>query len=313
MSQYKTDLLVSIIMPAYNVEKYIGASITSVINQTYSNWELFVIDDGSTDGTAAIVQSFIEKDDRIKYLHQENARQARARNNGISHAKGSLLAFLDSDDMWLPQKLEKSLASFDLEQYDLIFTNTYTTDEEIIDVSNTSYKVMNVVAREYHGKEALQSFMEYNRVPTLTVLVKKSVVEKVGLFDEYCVPAEDFDLWMRLLKDGAKFKSIDLPLSIYRVQESSSTALDRFATASVVKSIAKNFSSQELKELQVDQHLRRWILRWIEFSLNKTTISKFKTYVFQFNFRNKLITSLFLFHKFIGFNRFKQLITKALQ
>lgn len=300
-------------MPAYNVEKYIGASITSVINQTYSNWELIVIDDGSTDGTAAIVQAFIEKDDRIKYLHQENARQARARNNGISHAKGSLLAFLDSDDMWLPQKLEKSLASFDLEQYDLIFTNTYTTDEEIIDVSNTSYQVMNVVAKEYHGKEALQSFMEYNRVPTLTVLVKKSVVEKVGLFDEYCVPAEDYDLWMRLLKDGAKFKSIDLPLSIYRVQESSSTASDRLATASVVKSIAKNFSSKELKELQVDQHLRRWILRWIEFSLNKTTISKFKTYVFQFNFRNKLIISLFLFHKFIGFNRFKQLITKALQ
>lgn len=313
MNQSRKDLFVSIIMPAYNVEKYIAASIESVMNQTFKNWELIIIDDGSTDGTADIVKSYIEKDDRIKYLYQENARQARARNNGISHAKGSLLAFLDSDDMWLPQKLEISLASFDLELYDLIFTNSYSTDEGIIDVLSTSFEVMNVKAREYYGKEALQSFIEFNRVPILTVLVKKSALEEVGLFDEYCVPAEDYDLWVRLLKNGSKFKSIDLPLSIYRVQESSSTASDRFATASVVKSIAKNFTSQELKELQVEQYLRKWLLRWIDFSLNKTSISIFKRYVFQFNFSNKLIISLFLFHKFMWFNRFKSQIKKALQ
>lgn len=300
-------------MPAYNVENYIGASITSVINQTYSNWELIVIDDGSTDGTAGIVQSFIEKDGRIKYLYQENARQARARNNGILHAKGSLLAFLDSDDLWLPTKLEQSLVVFDLERYDLVFTNTYMTAETFIDVSNASYDVMQVAAKEYNGTEALLSFMEYNRVPTLTVLVKKSLVEQVGLFDENCVPAEDYDLWVRLLKNGAAFKSIAAPLSIYRVQEASSTASDRLATAAVVTSIAKNFTAQELATLQVDRYLRKWLLRWIAYSLNKTKVSELQAYVIHFNFNNKLITLLFLFRSILGYQRFKHLITKALQ
>jgi teichuronic acid biosynthesis glycosyltransferase TuaG len=313
VSQYKTDLLISIIMPAYNVEKYIGDSITSVINQTYSNWELIVIDDGSTDDTAAIVKSFIEKDDRIKYLYQENARQAKARNNGISHAKGSILAFLDSDDLWLPQKLEKSLAFFDLEQYDLLLTNSYLTNNELIDVVHPNYQVMDVKDCVFTGEEALKKFIEINRVPILTVLVKKEIVLKANCFDENCVPAEDFDLWIRLLKNNAVFKSISWPQSIYRIQESSSTASDRFATKPVVKVIVKNFTSIELQNLKVDWFLRKWIHRWIDNCLNPKNVNEFKKYVYHFNFKNKWIVLLFLSHKIIGYNRFKKLITKALQ
>ncbi|MFY7812011.1 MAG: glycosyltransferase family 2 protein, partial [Flavobacterium sp.] len=84
--------LVSIIMPTYNTEKYIRYSIESVISQTYLNWELIIIDDGSTDNTVIIVNEFIKKDSRIRYIYQNNAKQARARNNGIENAKGTILA-----------------------------------------------------------------------------------------------------------------------------------------------------------------------------------------------------------------------------
>jgi teichuronic acid biosynthesis glycosyltransferase TuaG len=93
-------------MPAYNAEKYIGDSIKSVLAQTYSNWELIVVDDGSTDGTAAVVREFVDRDNRIKYFYQENGRLGKARNTGIGHAAGPLIAFLDSDDLWVETKLE---------------------------------------------------------------------------------------------------------------------------------------------------------------------------------------------------------------
>src|SRR5919106_5413407 len=97
--------LVSVIMPAYNAEKYIAGSIRSVIVQTYSDWELIVVDDGSTDSTATVVQEFVARDPRIKYIFQENGRLGKARNTGIRNSSGPLIAFLDSDDLWVPIKL----------------------------------------------------------------------------------------------------------------------------------------------------------------------------------------------------------------
>src|SRR5215467_11570142 len=101
--------LVSIIMPAYNAEKYIADSIRSVLAQTYTDWELIVVVDGSTDNTASLVQQFVTRDSRIKYFFQENGRLGKARNTGIKNASGSLIAFLDSDDLWLETKLELQL------------------------------------------------------------------------------------------------------------------------------------------------------------------------------------------------------------
>lgn len=300
-------------MPAYNVEKYISESISSVINQTYTNWELIVVDDGSTDATASIVKTYCKEDKRVKYLYQINSRQARARNYGIANAQGAIIAFLDADDLWLPDKLEKTLGYFDLDKYDLIFTNAYTTDSKTIDVYETSYDTMSIASYEYSGKEALRLFIEINRIPILTVLVKRMVIQEAGLFREEFVPAEDYDLWLRLLKMGKVFKSIDKPLSIYRIQENSSTAYDRWATRAVIKSIERNFNKLELIDLGVEKHLRKWILRWIDFYLSSNNISELKGYVSAFNFETNTINALFLFNKFTGFPRFKDLIKKKLQ
>ena len=103
--------LVSVIMPNYNGEKFLAETIESVLAQTYSNWELLITDDCSTDGSVALIRSFAEKDPRIKlFVQDENRGAAEARNRSLREANGKWIAFLDSDDLWLPEKLERQIA-----------------------------------------------------------------------------------------------------------------------------------------------------------------------------------------------------------
>jgi len=277
-------MLISIIMPAYNAEKYIALSIDSVLAQTYPNWELIIVDDGSTDNTASIVKGYVIKDYRIKYIYQKNGKQAKARNNGITNAKGYILAFLDSDDVWLPEKLEISLSNFDTNKYDLLFTNSYYTSDENIDVRSHTYAKMHVISGVYSNDEALKQFIQVNRIPTLTVLVKKEKVLELGGFDSRFVPAEDYDLWIRLLKNGSVFIAIDLVLSIYRLIDESSTAKDRFATDSVLKCLNKNFSFSEIKRLKEQTSIINWAKMFVELHLHDFKTNKnLIIYLWKFN------------------------------
>ena len=120
-SRIVVDGLVSIIMPSWNTDRYIAESIQSVINQTYSNWELIIVDDCSTDNTDDVVASF--QDERIKYFHNEkNSGAALTRNRALIEARGEWIAFLDSDDLWSPKKLEKQIAFMKENGYSLSFT-----------------------------------------------------------------------------------------------------------------------------------------------------------------------------------------------
>src|SRR5690554_2344188 len=126
----QNEALVSIVMPAYNAEKYIGAAIDSVIAQTYQNWELIVVDDASNDNTASVIEEYTKKDIRVKYhrLH-ENSGAAIARNTAIELAHGKYMAFLDSDDTWFPEKLSKQISFMENNNY--LFTCTsYTKIDE---------------------------------------------------------------------------------------------------------------------------------------------------------------------------------------
>ncbi len=123
------DGLVSIIMPSWNTERFISETIQSVINQTYKNWELIIVDDCSTDNTDAVVASF--KDDRIKYLHNvKNSGAALTRNKAMREARGEWIAFLDSDDLWTPDKLEKQVRFMNENGYVLSYTEYEKIDEE---------------------------------------------------------------------------------------------------------------------------------------------------------------------------------------
>ncbi len=232
---------VSVIMPAYNAEQYIGEAVQSVINQSFTRWELIVVDDGSTDNTEVIVKKLAQKDNRIIYLYQTNGKQGKARNLGISVAKGRFLAFLDADDLWLPQKLELTLKEF-ADDIDLVFTNGYLLSDE-----KQIYQepiVMGINGRLYEGIKGFEEFLFGNKIPTLTVVARKEPILKVGSFCDSIVDniykPEDYDLWLKLLYNGAKLKSINIPLSVYRVHDSSTTASDREATSGVME-ILKNF------------------------------------------------------------------------
>ena len=123
------DGLVSIIMPSWNTEKFIAETIQSVLDQTYTNWELLIVDDCSSDRTDEVVASF--KDDRIKYFHNErNSGAALTRNKAMWEARGEWIAFLDSDDLWMPEKLEHQLKFMNENGYKLSFTEYEKFDEE---------------------------------------------------------------------------------------------------------------------------------------------------------------------------------------
>lgn len=123
------DGLVSIIMPSWNTERFIAETIQSVLDQTYTNWELIIVDDCSSDNTDEVVASF--KDERIKYLHnKKNSGAALTRNKALREAKGEWIAFLDSDDLWMPEKLEHQIDFMNKNGYSLSFTEYEKIDEE---------------------------------------------------------------------------------------------------------------------------------------------------------------------------------------
>ena len=101
--------LISIITPMYNAEKYVGLTIESVLAQTYKNWEMIIVNDGSKDSSAKIVENYVQKDSRIKLINQTNAGSATARNNALRNAQGQYICFLDADDLWDAVFLEKQI------------------------------------------------------------------------------------------------------------------------------------------------------------------------------------------------------------
>ena len=243
--------LVSVVMPAYNASRFIKESINSVVSQTYENWELIVIDDGSLDSTGAIVREVASKEPRIKYHYQKNGRQARARNAGISRALGQFIAFLDSDDMWLPNKLSVMIGEFSKGSQDLLFSDSYISEQNIENLKIETLSKFGVSAFSYHGHDGLSRFLERNWVPTLTVMAKTDLL-KSHPFDPGVFLAEDYDLWLRILLCGHTIRSIPSVLAIYRIHSGSTSAADRECVGAVLnifKNLANLTDDQSMKFL----------------------------------------------------------------
>lgn len=200
---------VSIIMPAWNAAETIGKSIESVLRQSYGDWELIVVDDGSTDSTSDVVASFA--DPRIHLFFQPNAGVAAARNRGIGKSSGEYVAFLDADDLWLPGKLAAQVAAFRSAgpELGLVHTRllTFASDPELC------------VARDddawYGYLPPWERILVYDFIPTSTVMIRAEVLDEVGLFDEGLFGVEDWDLWIRVLSRYCETR-LDAPLVKYR-------------------------------------------------------------------------------------------------
>ncbi|GEO03223.1 hypothetical protein AAE02nite_08870 [Adhaeribacter aerolatus] len=225
--------LVSIIMPAYNSSKFIGDSIQSVLAQTYSFWELIIVDDGSTDNTKEIVDTFIKLDKRIKYFWQLNGKQGRARNKGIEYSTGDYLAFLDSDDLWENDKLSFQINLINEMKVDLVFGNCYLFDD------HNRLGVTNIQKNIYFGELGIKAFIQNNQVSILTVLCKRDIVVNVKGFSEKLdiQNAEDYHLWLRLMLSGYTFYSDDRVIAGYRQHSGSITNEDKTASLQVINAL----------------------------------------------------------------------------
>ena len=208
------ESLVSVIMPTYNHAKFIGKAIESVLNQTYKNFELIIIDNYSEDETGKIAAPY--KDDRISYLKfRNNGIIAASRNYGIKHSHGDYIAFLDSDDLWLPEKLEKQIEVFkNTKEVAMVYARYKTIKESII--SSDIFPKDN----RYKSGNIFKSLYLWNFIVCSSVMVKKSVLNQIGLFDtnSALIAIEDTDLWLRIaLKYKIKCTN-DSSLLLYRIQ-----------------------------------------------------------------------------------------------
>lgn len=204
--------LVSVIIPSYNSGEYLNEAIESVVNQTYRNLEIIVVNDGSSDDTEEIAKEWQRKDKRIRYLkHSRNKGLSTARNTGIKNSKGEYIAFLDADDIWLPQKLSLQIKKVQGPGADLVFSNWYIWEPE----RNTKIIAFQVDPTQ-DKKSLLHSLVKRNFGSPSTVFLRKSSLEKVGLFDESLNSSEDYDLWLRFCLKDMKIDFIKEPLIYYR-------------------------------------------------------------------------------------------------
>lgn len=217
-------MLISIIMPTYNREVFLPVAIESVIAQSYKELELIIVDDGSTDNSRELINAYAEKDSRIKYLYQENQRQSVARNYALSIAKGEFICFLDSDNYWPLDKLEKSIKAF--EQYpaaDIIYGDCVTIDEDGNELHRHNM-------RRYSGWIAAL-LLKDNFVSMNTTMTRRKCFDELGGMSGKRRVADDYDLW---LKFSTRFCFQYIPefLAYYRVMENqiSSNKKLRFET-----------------------------------------------------------------------------------
>lgn len=214
---------VSVIIPAYNISAYIAETLDSVQAQTFENYEIILVNDGSKD--AAKLESALEPYfDYIVYAAQENSGASQARNSAISLARGELLAFLDGDDIWLPRFLESQVDFLEKNNLEMVYCDAAIFGEPLFEGRTFMQDSPS------NGKVTPVSLINADcNVITSATLLKKDLLEKFGLFDAKIRRAQDFDLWFRLAKNGAKIGYQREVLIKYRVRSDnlSGTNVDR--------------------------------------------------------------------------------------
>jgi len=210
--------LVSVVIPVFNGERFLREAVESVLAQKYSPLEIIMVDDGSTDGTADVARSLPET---VRYLHQTNQGPAAARNRGIERAQGSLIAFADADDLWPEDKLALQLP--------------YLMRDPAAEI------VMGRIQQVLLSETGAENFAE----PAFSVnlgsaIIRKSVFERVGLFDETMRYSEDVDWFMRAREGGAAIVTIDAVTLLYRQHDQNMTRGKSTSELNVLKALKRS-------------------------------------------------------------------------
>ena len=205
--------LVSIITPCHNSEDYLDECITSVLAQTYKNWEMIIVDDNSSDSSCALINSYSKRDDRIKPLFlKENLGPAMARNNAINNAQGKYIAFLDSDDIWLPEKLELQINFMKNNNYSFVFSS-YSV------ISDDKKSMYTIIAPE---TISYRRYLKNTIIGCLTVVLDKEKFKSIKMPN--LRSSHDMATWLNLLKECGSAYGIQQNLAIYRDHKSSNTS-----------------------------------------------------------------------------------------
>lgn len=210
---------VSVIIPTYNCERYLPDALESVFKQSFRDFEVVIVDDGSTDGTQEAVKKFKKKyGEKVNYVYQENRGLACARNTAIRHSRGKYIAILDADDMFLPDRLKEGVKAFEEHpEVGLVHANIFWMSEagRIISTPKRDVSVLS-------GRIFRHIFLRNAHVSISTVLVKKECFDSVGLFDENLsrLGCEDREMWLRI-SNVYPFLYIDRLLGLYRIRHDS--------------------------------------------------------------------------------------------
>lgn len=206
--------MVSIITPSYNSSVFISQTIESVLAQTYPDWEMLIIDDGSTDASPDIIKEYARKDSRIRFLQTEQPSGSPAvpRNIGIMNARGRYIAFLDSDDLWLPDKLAEQLKLFDGDETAIVYSNY----EKISEAGERAERIITAPSQVSY-----RELLKGNVIGNLTGIYDTEKVGKV-----YCrnMHHEDYILWLSILQKGYVARNTNAVHALYRVRKQSVSA-----------------------------------------------------------------------------------------
>lgn len=203
--------LVSIITPSFNSEKYIAETINSVLNQTYTTWELIIVDDASTDKTVDVIDSFIAKDKRIQRFKMDvNSGSAKTRNIGIEKANGKYLTFLDSDDIWFPDFIQSSIDKIEEKGIDFVFSSYRRSNEKL------EFVYSDFIVPE---KVTYTDILKTNSIGCLTAFIDVSKLGKKYMPD--IRKRQDMGLWLQYLKEIPYAYGIREPMAIYRIRKNS--------------------------------------------------------------------------------------------
>jgi glycosyltransferase involved in cell wall biosynthesis len=207
------------VIPAHNAERYFGAALDSALAQTYEPLEIVIVDDGSTDGTAAAIAEYTTHSN-VRTVRTENRGPSAARNRGAAEANGAFLAFLDADDVWMPERVARCIGYLD----DHPAVGWVTTDRFVIedDVVTTKHWYDEATKAAFSEPQAAAIAKE-NFVANGWV-VRRELFDRFGGFDETLWRAEDYELWIRFILAGARAGFVDEALGWYRVREGSLSA-----------------------------------------------------------------------------------------
>jgi glycosyltransferase involved in cell wall biosynthesis len=213
---------VSITIPTYNCARFLGQAIRSALSQTYTDYEIVVVDDGSTDDTREVLAEF---GDRIRYVYQPNGGLSSARNLAVSQARGELIAYLDADDLWYPHRLEAGVAFLDAHEECGLVHSDWTMIDETDRVIQP--RVNADSGRPFPRGHCTLDLLQRSHIQVPTVLERRECFDRVGTFDPRLKTAQDYLHWIRIAMDGMAIGYVPESLALYRRTASSLSSSPR--------------------------------------------------------------------------------------